>query len=250
VPPGKPGRFRILSSGREAQVAQGAAGLAAIPGHGEAEGGPRTVVALPDLVDAASLDLVNSTSSARSGITSLPVGVSGVDLGLARLELADGDHVLIVGSPRTGVTTTLGRCVTAWEADAIGRGRPFDIVMIDHRTPLEVAAIDDPAVRVLVVADDAHRIDDAGLLAAIARGEHPHVTIIAGGRADAVRGSYGHWTRDVAKAWCGVVMSSRSDQDGDLLGAQIPRRSLIPARPGLAWLVDGGPLRLAQIAMD
>jgi len=111
-------------------------------------------------------------------------------------------------------------------------------------------AIDDPSVRICVVADDAHGIDDTGVLAAIAKGEHPRVTIIAGARADAVRSGYGHWTREVAKGRCGMVMTSRSDPDGDLLGVQIPRRSLIPARPGLAWLVDGGPLRLAQIATD
>lgn len=250
APHGKPGRFRILGSGREAQVALGAAGLAEIPAHGDAEGGPQTIVALPELVDARSLEQSNDQVAGRPGVSSLSVGVSGTDLGLATLDLVDGDHVLIVGSPRTGVTTALGRCVAGWEVEARRRGRPFETVLIDRRTPLAPEVIEDPSVRVLVVADDAHRIEDAGLLAAIAKGEHPHVTIIAGGRADAIRGSYGHWTREVAKARCGVVMSSRSDQDGDLLGVQIPRRSLIPARPGLAWLVDGNPLRTAQIAAD
>ena len=250
VPHGRPGRFRILASGQEAQIALGAAGLAEIPAHGDATGGPETIVALPELVAAQSLDRRDAVTATRPGVSSLPVGTSGVDLGLATLDLVDGDHVLIVGSPRTGVSTTLSRCVAAWEEAARRRERPVETIVVDRRRPLEPEAIDDPAVRVCIVVDDAHRVDDSGLLAAIAKGDYPHVTIIAGGRADAIRGSYGHWTREVAKARCGVVMSSRSDQDGDLLGVQIPRRSLIPARPGLAWLVDGGPVRVAQIAMD
>lgn len=250
VPHGKPGRLRILACGREAQVTRGAAGLAEIPGRGDVVGGPEPIVALPEAVDAASIEGADPLGGGGSGTVSLPVGISSTDLGVARLDLVDGDHVVIVGSPRTGVSTALARCVAGWRADAHRRGTPFEIVEVDRRTPLDPEAIADPAVRVCVRVDDAHRIDDSGLLAAIAKGEHPHVTIFAGGRADAIRGSYGHWTREVAKARCGIILTSRGDPDGDLLGAQVPRRSLIPARPGLGWLVDGGPLRLAQIATD
>ena len=250
VPHGKPGRLRLLASGREAQVAKGAAGLAEIPAHGEADGGPEPIVGLPEFVEARCLEQPNEQAESSPGSVLLRVGVSSIDLGDAVLHVADGDNVLIVGSPRAGVSTTLARCVAAWEADAGRRREPFEVIRIDRRTALDAEAIEDSAIRFCVVADDAHRIDDAGILTAIAKGEHPHVTILAAGRADAIRGSYGHWTREVAKARCGIVLSSRSDPDGDLLGAQIPRRSLIPARPGLAWLVDGGPLRMVQIATD
>ncbi len=250
VPHGKPGRLRVLATGHEAQVAQGAAGLAEIPARGEVEGGPEMIVALPELVESSSLDSTNSLASTRPGFASLPVGISNTDLGVAHLEVTDGDHVLIVGAPRTGVSTALERCVAAWEADALRRRSPFEILRIDRRSLLDAEALERSGTRLCIVADDAHRIEDSGILAAIAKGEHDHVTIIAGGRADAIRSSYGHWTREVAKARCGIVLTSRSDPDGDLLGAQIPRRSLIPARQGLAWLVDGGPLRLVQIAAD
>ena len=250
IPHGRPGRLRLLACGREAQVAQGAAGLAEIPAHGDVEGGPERIVALPELVDARTLEAPTDRSGVRRSTTTLPVGVSSTDLGVELLDVVDGDHVLIVGSPRTGVTTALERCTAAWEADARRRGRPFEIHHISRRTPLDPESIADPSTRSCVVVDDAHRLEDSGILTAIAKGEHPHVTIIAGGRADAIRSSYGHWTREIAKARCGIVMSSRSDPEGDLLGAQIPRRALIPARPGLAWIVDGGPLRMAQIAAD
>ena len=179
----------------------------------------------------------------------LVLGVDGDDLAPAVLDLVDGDHALVVGGPRTGVSTTLARLVAAWEADAVRRGVPFRIVTYGRRTAVDPDVVFDPTVRLAIVIDDAHRVDDPGVLAEIAKGEFPNVTVLAGARADVVRTSYGHWTRELAKSRCGVVMASRSDPDGDLLSAQIPRRSLVPARPGLGWIVDGGPLRQAQIAV-
>jgi hypothetical protein len=45
-------------------------------------------------------------------------------------------------------------------------------------------------------------------------------------------------------------MTASGEIDGDLLGVTLPRRSLIAARPGLAWLVDGSGHRLVQVAID
>lgn len=251
VPADKPGRLRILACGREAQVELGAAGLAALPTHLDDDSGPEPIEALPELVDARGLQRMQASEDGTvGGALALCVGVSSSDLSVAHLAVTDGDHILIIGPPRSGVSTTLTRCATAWADDARERGTPFQMVYIGRRTPLDPASIADPNVRVCIVADDAHRVDDDGVLMAIAKGEHDHVTIIAGGRGDGVRSAYGHWTREVARARCGIVMSSRGDSDGDLLGAVVPRRSLIPARPGLGWLVDGGPIRLVQIATD
>ena len=143
------------------------------------------------------------------------------------------------------------RIASAWEIDARRRGVPFRIERFGRRARVDPDVVLDRAVRTAIVIDDAHRVDDAaGVLAEIAQGEFPHVTVLAGARADVVRTSYGHWTREIAKSRCGIVMASRSDPDGDVLAAQIPRRSLVPARPGLGWIVDGGPLRQAQIAVS
>ena len=120
---------------------------------------------------------------------------------------------------------------------------------VDRRGAVDPEVVFDPTVRTAIVIDDAHRIDDSGVLSGIARGEHPHVVVLAGARADVVRTSYGHWTREIAKSRCGIVMASRGDPDGDLLSVQIPRRSIVPARPGLGWIVDGGPLRQVQVAV-
>ncbi len=100
-----------------------------------------------------------------------------------------------------------------------------------------------------MVVDDAERVDDRdGVLAEIARGEGRQVTIAAAARLDAVRGAYGHWTREVARSRCGLVMTAPGEIDGDLLGVVLPRRTAVPHRPGLGWLIDGRGHRLVQVA--
>ena len=74
------------------------------------------------------------------------------------------------------------------------------------------------------------------------------VTFAVAARLEAVRVAYGHWTRDVARSRCGLIMTSMGDVDGELLGATLPRRSMIPPRPGLAWIIDQDGHRLVQVA--
>ena len=121
------------------------------------------------------------------------------------------------------------------------------IVTVSTRTRLAADQLPPPPV--LIVVDDADRVDDhSGTLAAIAAGRHPGVTIAAAGRLEAMRSAYGHWTRDAARSRCGIVMTATGDVDGDLLGTTLPRRTSIPARPGLGWLVDRRGHRLVQVA--
>jgi S-DNA-T family DNA segregation ATPase FtsK/SpoIIIE len=74
--------------------------------------------------------------------------------------------------------------------------------------------------------------------------------IIATGKPDSLRQSYGHWTGVVRRSRLGIVTSASSDLDGDLLGAMLPRRLPIPARAGLVWMVADGEAVLAQVAAD
>ncbi|MGA9277504.1 FtsK/SpoIIIE domain-containing protein, partial [Ilumatobacter sp.] len=250
VSPGRPGRLRILGSGLEAQVARGAAGLAALPSRGDSADGPRPIVVLAERIDVSAISSMETRADPAERRARLLVGVDASDLGPAVIEIVDGDHLLVVGGPRTGVSTTLRRVAAAWETDAVRRGHPFRVVRLARDSSFDPEIADDRATRCAVVIDDAHRVDDSGMLAELASGEHRHVTVLAGARADAVRTGYGHWTREIAKSRCGIVMASRGDPDGDLLSVQIPRRALVPARPGLAWIVDGDPLRQVQVAID
>lgn len=241
---GRPGRLRLASTGLEAQVAVGAAGLAEIVSRDVDRSGPGVIAKLPEHV-MATFDEHTWTSTGENDSMRLVVG-----LGSERLEpdgprVPRGDSILVVGAARTGVSTTIERCAAGWR-----QVHGDHIVNVDRRQPIDIAALVESEVPLLLVIDDAHRIDDdaAGTLSAIARGEQPHVTLLAGARADGVRSGYGHWTREVAKARCGIVMANRGDPDGDILGVNIPRRPLVGARPGLGWIVDDGPLRQIQMA--
>jgi hypothetical protein len=45
-----------------------------------------------------------------------------------------------------------------------------------------------------------------------------------------------------------MILTSVGDLDGELLGATLPRRTIIPPRPGLAWVIDLDGHRLVQLA--
>jgi S-DNA-T family DNA segregation ATPase FtsK/SpoIIIE len=74
--------------------------------------------------------------------------------------------------------------------------------------------------------------------------------IMATGKPDSLRQSYGHWTAVVRRSRLGLVATAANDLDGDLLGAVLPRRTPIAARPGLMWLVADGEVVLAQVSVD
>jgi S-DNA-T family DNA segregation ATPase FtsK/SpoIIIE len=122
-----------------------------------------------------------------------------------------------------------------------------------HRHRSLAAILDDipPTGRVLLAIDDAELVDDiGGALAALAASRRSGLMIVATGKPDSLRQSYGHWTGVVRRSRLGIVTAASSDLDGDLVGVILPRRLPIPARPGLAWLVSDGDAVLAQVAVD
>ena len=74
--------------------------------------------------------------------------------------------------------------------------------------------------------------------------------LVATGKPDSLRQSYGHWTGVVRRSRLGLVSAASNDLDGDLLGAVVPRHVPIAPRPGLAWLVSDGDAVLVQVASD
>jgi S-DNA-T family DNA segregation ATPase FtsK/SpoIIIE len=173
----------------------------------------------------------------------LTVGWGAADLTVEHLDVPAGDHVFIGGGSRSGRSTALDRIVDAWR-----EVHPDGEVVIVGRRGLGTDLLSE-SVPVLVVVDDADRVADPdGRLAAIAAGRSGEVTLVAAARIESVRAAYGHWLREVTRSQCGLLLTSSGEVDGDLLGATLPRRSPIPARPGLAWLVDRHGPRLAQVA--
>jgi len=155
----------------------------------------------------------------RDGRPALGLGVpSGEPI---HLSLRPGEHLLVLGAPRTGRTSALATVSVVWRA--VLPGHP------------------------LVVVDDADTVDDSdGSLARLAG--DGRTTIIAAARPDALRTQYGHWTTILRRSRSGLVAAGGSELDGDLLGQILPRTLPAPPRPGLMWLVADGTASLLQVA--
>jgi S-DNA-T family DNA segregation ATPase FtsK/SpoIIIE len=87
-------------------------------------------------------------------------------------------------------------------------------------------------------------IDDAAQVDAVELSR----PVVAAARIDDVRGSYGHWLREVRKSRTGLLLQPDLSTDGDLLGVRLPRRLSTPLVSGRGFLVDNGDARLVQIA--
>jgi S-DNA-T family DNA segregation ATPase FtsK/SpoIIIE len=204
---------------------------------------------LPEVVVADEFDdrlpAARATGPSDGLPIELPIGLGADDLEPAVLYVPAGDHVFIGGAARTGRSTALRQVEVAWGRLHAGG----TVVHVDRRrriTSADLEHIDDPRP-VLIVVDDAERVDDPNGSLGTLLGR-PGVTFAVAARPDALRVAYGHWAREVARSRCGLIMTSMGDVDGEVLGAVLPRRSTIPARPGLAWIVDHQGHRLAQVA--
>jgi DNA segregation ATPase FtsK/SpoIIIE, S-DNA-T family len=249
-----PGRLRVAESGLEGQIVLDpeplGTAIAVDPALGSGDG-PAPVLVLPEFVDSDELATrcASGRSSGRSsnGCSGRPVevliGLDADDIEPAVLRVPVGDHVFIGGGARTGRSTALRQVEASWRRSNPGCA----VVRVERDRAIDHIDDVDGELPVLVVVDDAERVDDpAGVLARLAA--RSGVTFAVAARLDAVRVAYGHWTREVARSRCGLIMTSMGDVDGELLGATLPRRSPIPPRPGLAWIVDHDGHRLVQVA--
>ncbi len=255
VPAPIAGRVVLASSRHEAQLAV----LEPSTAHGRGgSGGPSPVGVLPERVAAATL---GATSRSADGELGLVIGMAFDSLGPAWLTVPDGEHVLVAGPARSGRTTALAALVAAWRdahpdgvvvlvAPRAGVAWPDDLRPVALGDALATVAVSPPGRPVLLVVDDAERVDDpTGALAALVADRRPGVLVVAAARPDALRPLLGHWTSVVRRSRIGVLLLACADIDGDLLGELLPRRRPLPPRPGLAWLIDGSGRCVAQVAL-
>ncbi|MEP7113532.1 MAG: FtsK/SpoIIIE domain-containing protein [Ilumatobacteraceae bacterium] len=250
APGPQPGRIVVASTGLEAQLMVGSFLLPSCVDGAV----PAPIECLRPHV--AAVDLPPASQSGHDSL--LPLGVRFGDGRVCTVDVPDGEHVLIIGPPRSGRSTALQRMIRAWTAAypdgwwrVVAPRRTMLAEQHRHRSLSEILDDVPSAGRVLIAIDDAEMIDDVGgALAALATSRRHGLMIIASGKPDSLRQSYGHWTGVVRRSRLGIVTSASSDLDGDLLGAMLPRHSPIPARPGLVWLVSGGDIVLAQVAVD
>jgi len=248
---GTPGRLVVAATGLAAQLL-----LDTTPSLCRGKQSGRVADRIGIVPSRVSTDSL-SRGVASNGVTSLPMGIDFASGGPHTIELPDGEHLLVVGGARTGRSSTLVRIADAWrEAHPGGcvaavtprRGSAVTVPL----NAADVSVLDNVPEHgaLLLVIDDAEMVDDfGGRLAALAAGSRPNTWIVAAGRPEALRQLYGHWTTVVRRSRIGVVLTGGSDLDGDLLGVVLPRRTPIPARPGLAWAVADGRAALAQVAL-
>ena len=250
VPGSVPGRIVVASTGLEAQVMVGI-----LPMKPGARGPiPGTVECLSAHVPAGDLPLARC----RAEDSLLPLGLRFGDGRVCTVDVPDGEHLLIVGPSRSGRSTALQRMVCAWRGAypdgwwrVIAPRRSVLDEQHRHRSLSEILDEIPSTGRVLIAIDDAEMVDDiGGALAALAASRRHGLLIVATGKPDSLRQSYGHWTAVVRRSRLGIVTSAANDLDGDLLGVTLPRRLPIPPRPGLVWLVADGDAVLTQVAVD
>jgi S-DNA-T family DNA segregation ATPase FtsK/SpoIIIE len=243
------------SSGRLVQIGTPSeSALAKLAGTGPSVNRPVSIGRLPDRVPLAA---VSGLSSVVDGGRFVPVGIGDTDLAPIGLRLHAGDHVLVAGPARSGRTTTLAtiaRLAAAGDPDlsvvAVVRGKSVlsDAVETTCRTIDDLVEVVESGQKpLLVVIDDAERVDHPDLAALLDRHDDG-LHVIAAGRADALRGLYQHWTRGLRRCRLGISLRPQVDVDGELWQTQFPRRGPSFHQPGRGYLVSGGDLEIVQVA--
>ncbi len=270
VPSFVPGRFVAGDSLLTGQVRYLADPAAWIARHGLAssvqprqEAGSAAPLRFAPLPHRISVTAMSDSLELDDGLR-VPIGVGQGNSGAVWLDLDEGDHVLVGGAPRSGVSTTLGYLagqvkerldpvvlvgVCSQRSPLRAQADTFDALgkLGELEAVLKLAAMDVER-RWVVAVDDAHAIEDAKALQPLFGARHCH--LLVGGRAQQLHGLFNHWTRHVRRNGKGLLLMPRLEADGDLLGVRLPRRLSTPMVAGRGFLVVDGGVDLVQVALD
>ena len=269
APPAVAGRFVSAETKLHAHVAtpsvDRAEAVATIAARWPQASPKESVVGqLPSFVTVADLGVAAEVGGEPWRI---PVGIAESDLMPVGLESYEGEHILVAGPARSGKSTLLLAMAEAIKAGAESAGTTVAIWGIcGRRSPLATAGLERCSVGdeglapliasarvhrgpLVLLIDDAEQFDDAdqsitGLLSA----RTSDLRVIAAGRSDDLRSLYGHWTKIVRKARCGVLLQPNVDYDGELLGVSLPRRAPVEVTPGRGYAAMGGAVGFVQCA--
>jgi S-DNA-T family DNA segregation ATPase FtsK/SpoIIIE len=220
---------------------------------------------LPSEVSLASLGASCDVSGEPWRI---PYGVRETDLGPAELVLYENEHALIAGPARSGKSTTLLTLAQSLRA-APGGADLYLAATGGRRSPLLASSVFDRTAGqggeatamlavlrahqgpVVMFIDDAEQFDDAdGAITGLLSAARADLHVIAAGRSDILRSSYGHWAKKtLAVSKIGVIIRPNIDLDGELLGATLPRRSPVRMMTGRGYAVHNGDIELVQVAL-
>jgi S-DNA-T family DNA segregation ATPase FtsK/SpoIIIE len=282
MPPGRAFRADTL---REVQIAlldddvAGTAQVAALQAIGRAAServGELPPALRPARVDQLPVQTTYAEAVALRGgpasATAALVGVGGDSLAARTLDVVDsGPGLLVVGPPRSGRSTTLLTMATSlldagWHAVVLTPRRSPLRELRDTSGVLGVFTPDDdagavqevldgaPRPRVLVV-DDLELLDPDGPHAGLLERFHASIrdsgdAVLAGGSTEDLNSMYRGPVVALKKSRSGVLLAPRSYNDGELLGARLPREIGGPAPAGRGLLVRGGQWEPVQVALS
>ncbi|MES4887432.1 FtsK/SpoIIIE domain-containing protein [Streptomyces sp. NPDC096012] len=208
-----------------------------------------------------SLEALEAQAAVTAEPWYVPVGLDADTLDGTALRLYEQEHALIAGPQRSGRSTAL--CTIARQVTA-AVNPPAVVAFAPRRSPLRelagltelvteyggleaaLAALTGPA---LLLVDDADTIEDGlGVLDHWLSAALPGHHLVAAGRADALRRTYGHWTQRARDSRCGILLAPDHDLDGDLLGTTLPRHDRLAPLPGRGYLVIDGVAGGVQVA--
>lgn len=245
--PSIPGRIILSGSELHAQlrIPTHSAALPDPPNEAGVRSRPAPIERLSTSIELQALPAGRSDDRG----TELPIGVAYESLGVATLRIPPRSDVVVIGPPGSGRATALATMAWAWQRVHTGHRiirLEAEPGSFDTRGADLSVACDAP---LLIVVDNADQVDDTdGLLGALIGRRGARTTVAVSVTADGLRHGYGHWTTALRRSRLGLVASAANEMDGDLLGASLPRRPPIGARPGLFWLVDNGRVDLIQVA--
>lgn len=267
IPPQIPGRCVLAETHLQTHVATPgvplAEAVAQVAQHwGNPAPKPGVVGQLPSLVSVSEL---GQTAQLGGEPWLVPIGIRETDLEIGELEFYEGEHVLVAGLARSGKSTILLAIAEALRAAetaeplqlwAIGNRRSplgssplFDRTAEGEDVAALIASARIQTGNLVILIDDAERIDDAdSSIADLLANPRPGLHVFAAARADELRTMYSHWTKQLRKARCGILLQPDPDYDGDLLGVKIPRRPPVPYGPGRGYLCVSGSAKFVQCA--
>jgi DNA segregation ATPase FtsK/SpoIIIE, S-DNA-T family len=274
VPQAVRGRAVMSPSGLQVQIGRPARSLAEAVAEVASRfpGAPRRAASIGVLPSELAFDELRAEGDLSDEPWRIPFGMRESDLEVAQLVLYEGEHALVTGPARSGKSMALWTLAESLRASArtVAGGDELHIAAIGgRRSPLgDCPALDRYAGAggeasalmaqlrlhkgpVVLLIDDAETFDDAdsaieGLLGA----GKPDLHIIAAGRADTLRSSYGHWSQTVRRSKNGILLRPNIDLDGDLVGVNLPRRAPVAMIVGRGYLAQNGEVELVQVAMS
>lgn len=211
---------------------------------------PRIDVLAERVSLATVRELVEGTMSTEAGGDwALAIGQESASLGAFRVSLRAGEPFLVCGPPRSGRTTAL-QTIEAVAAERVeelvvlhfSRGENTDAFVTNVFANCALGRV------VLVVIDDADRIDDpGGHLARLLASDDARLRIVLAGRGDVLRSMYGHWSAAARRSRHGLALRPNPDVDGELWQTPLPRRLQVRGGPGRGVLVGDGICTVVQV---